>query len=254
MRHHLSSSSGRLPSPLEYLSPQGVLLPPVYGTTASPMWLELQGPAAWQRTPSWTVCPPACHQSFPWLRVTFAMAPDAAYPGSDQRPWSTASATGPVDWLRRSSASHPWGVVHYTLSLCRPRSVRASGVQGPFFTNVRLVCVLCTVFMATCRLFTGVRAVCGTRVVLVASFDSPPFSFFFFFLFECCLFLAFCFVFLKREEKEKPKPEHYRHRHGQSEQRLSSAVFLFVVCVAGVFPVVAPQGCGWRVIMYTVVG
>ena len=42
-----------LPSRMEYLSPQGVLLPRVYGTTASPPWLDLRGPAAWQGTPSW---------------------------------------------------------------------------------------------------------------------------------------------------------------------------------------------------------
>ena len=40
-----------LPSRVEYLSPQGVLLSRVYGTIASPLWLELRGPAAWQRTP-----------------------------------------------------------------------------------------------------------------------------------------------------------------------------------------------------------
>ena len=40
-----------LPSRLEYLSPQGVLLPLVYGSTASPLWLELRGHSAWQVTP-----------------------------------------------------------------------------------------------------------------------------------------------------------------------------------------------------------
>ena len=35
-----------LPSRVEYLSPQGVLLPLVYGTTASPLWLELRGLSA----------------------------------------------------------------------------------------------------------------------------------------------------------------------------------------------------------------
>ena len=42
-----SPSLGRelwgLPSCVEYLSPQGILLPRVYGTTASPLWLELWG-------------------------------------------------------------------------------------------------------------------------------------------------------------------------------------------------------------------
>ena len=37
----LGGSSGGLPSRVEYLSPQGVLLPLVYGTTASLLWLEL---------------------------------------------------------------------------------------------------------------------------------------------------------------------------------------------------------------------
>ena len=45
-----------LPSCVEYLSPQGVLL--VYGTTASFLWLELRGQSAWQATPSWTVYRP----------------------------------------------------------------------------------------------------------------------------------------------------------------------------------------------------
>ena len=61
---------------MEYLSPQGVLLPLVYGTTASPLWLELRGHSAWQVTPSWTVYRLACHRLLPWLRVTFAMVPD----------------------------------------------------------------------------------------------------------------------------------------------------------------------------------
>ena len=37
----------RLPSRVEYLSPQGVLLPLVYGTIASPLLLELRGLFAW---------------------------------------------------------------------------------------------------------------------------------------------------------------------------------------------------------------
>ena len=40
---------------MEYLSQQGVLLPRVYGTIASPLWFELRGPFDWQATPYW-VC------------------------------------------------------------------------------------------------------------------------------------------------------------------------------------------------------
>ena len=68
----LGGSSGGLPSRVEYLSPQGVLLPRVYGTIASPLWLELRGPASWQVTHSWTECWLACHCLLPWRRMTFA--------------------------------------------------------------------------------------------------------------------------------------------------------------------------------------
>ena len=114
---------------MEYLSPQGVLLPLVYGTTASPLWLELRGHSAWQETPSWTVYRLACHRLLPWLRVTFAMVPDAAWPGSDQWPWSTAPATGPVGRLGRPSASDAWGIGSF-LSLGRPMCVQCPGLLG----------------------------------------------------------------------------------------------------------------------------
>ena len=81
------SSSAALPSRVEYLSPHGVLLPRVYGMIASPLLLELQGPAAWQATPSWAVYRLACHRLLPWLRMTFTMVTNAARPGLDQWPW-----------------------------------------------------------------------------------------------------------------------------------------------------------------------
>ena len=118
-----------LPRRVEYLSPQGVLLPLVYGTTASPLWLELRGHSAWQATPFSTVYRFACHRLLPWLRVTFAMVPDAAWPGSDQGPWSTASATGPVRRLGCPSASNPWGVGSF-LSLGRPTCVQCPWPLG----------------------------------------------------------------------------------------------------------------------------
>ena len=125
---------------MEYLSPQGVLLPLVYGTTASPLWLELRGLSTWQATPSWTVYRLACHRLLPWLRVTFAMVPDAAWPGSDQRPWSTDPAAGPVGRLGRPSVSDPWGVGSF-LSLSRPSCARVCGVLGHLFTGVPARCV-----------------------------------------------------------------------------------------------------------------
>ena len=169
-----------LPSRVEYLSPQGVLLPLVYSTTASPLWLELRGRSAGQATPSWTVYRLACHRLLPWLRVTFAMVPDAAWPGSDQWPWITAPATGPVGPLGRLSLSDPWGVGSF-LSLGRPTCVRCPGplgscspvcplgalrcvcgVQGhlaPVHRCARSVrCFACAVSWATWLLLTGVLA------------------------------------------------------------------------------------------------
>ena len=171
-----------LPSRVEYLSPQGVLLPLVYGTTASLLWLELRGRSAGQATPSWTVYRLACHRLLPWLRVTFAMVPHAAWPGSDQWPWSTAPATGPVGRLGRPSVSDPWGVGSF-LSLGRPACVRCPGplgscspvcplgalrcvcgVQGhlaPVHRCARSVgCFACAVSWATWLLFTSAPARC----------------------------------------------------------------------------------------------
>ena len=51
----------------------------------------------------------------------FAMVPDAAGPGSDQWPWGTAPAAGPVGRLGRPSASDPWGVVCCYLSCSCPK-------------------------------------------------------------------------------------------------------------------------------------
>ena len=168
-----------LPSRVEYLSPQGVLLPLVYGTTASPLWLELQGRSA-QATHSLTVYRLACHRLLPWLWVMFAMVPDAAWPGSDQWPWSTAPATGPVGRLGCPSVSDPWGVGSF-LSLGRPTCVRCRGPLGscspvcllgalrcvssvlghfaPVHRCARSVrCFACAVSWVTWLLFTGVPA------------------------------------------------------------------------------------------------
>ena len=173
---------------MECLSPQGVLLPLVYGATASPLWLELRGLSAWQATPSRTVYRLTCQRLLPWLRVTFAMVPDAAWPGSDQRPWGTAPAAGLVGRLSRPSAPDPWGVGSF-LSLCRPTCARVCGVLGhlapvhrplgallclcgvlgrlpPVHRCARSVCCLaCAVSWATWLLFTGVPARCVALLV-----------------------------------------------------------------------------------------
>ena len=139
-----------------YLSPQGVWLPLVYCTTASPLWLELRGHSAWQATPSWTV-----YRLLPWLRVTFVMVPDAAWPGSDQRPWSTAPATGAVCRLGRPSASDPWGVGSF-LSLGRPTCVQCPGPLGSCSPVCPrgLLCCLCGVLGHLTPAHRCARSVC----------------------------------------------------------------------------------------------
>ena len=141
---HAPSFGGQLwgpPSRVGYLSPQGVLLLLVYGTTASPLWLELRGHSAWQATPSWTVYRLACHRLLPWLRVTFAMVPDAAWPGSDQWPWSTAPATAPsVGWVAPVRPTHGMLVLSCPSAALRVCSVL--GCLAPVHRCVRAFAVL----------------------------------------------------------------------------------------------------------------
>ena len=75
----------------------------------------------------------ACHCLLPWLRVTLLIVPDAAWPGSDQRPWSTAPAASPGGRL---------GV----LALMAPVDRCACSVR----------CVACAVSWATWLLSNGV--------------------------------------------------------------------------------------------------
>ena len=133
-----------------------------------PCGLSCPGLPAWQATPSWTVYRLACYRLLPWLRVTFAMVPDAAWPGSDQWQWGTAPAAGPVGRLGRPSASDPWGVSSF-LSLGRPTCARVCGVLGhlaPVHRGVSLVsCVACAVSLATWLLFPGTPAWCVALLV-----------------------------------------------------------------------------------------
>ena len=249
-----------LPSRVEYLSPQGVLLPLVYGTTASPLSLELRGHSAWQVTPSWTVYRLACHRLLPWLRVMFAMVPDAAWPGSDQWPWSTAPATGPVGRLGRPSASHPWGIGSF-LSLGRPTCVQFPGPLGscsPVCPRGLLCCVCgvlghlapvhrcarsCVVLRVRCPGPRGSRspvcALCAVRVCLgwLCPSSSPP-NFRFFFLLE------------KKERQGRP----YTAGTGTGSWCGGAIVLCPLACVVGAVAAVAPLGCGLRVLMYTGLG
>ena len=141
-----------LPSRVEYLSPQGILLPRVYGTIASSLWLELRGPAARQATASWAVIHLACHRLLPCLQVTFAMVPDAARPGSDKWPRSTALATGPA-WLPqyvRPLGTDLLCTIPLLPQVCAPvRCPAPPGACSPVLTSCAL-CVPCEWPLGAC--------------------------------------------------------------------------------------------------------
>ena len=169
------SSSGGLPSRVEHLSPQVVLLPRVYGTSASPLWVEVLGPCAWQATTSWAVCRPACLTVVSMAPGDVSHGPRCRLARLNQRHWSTAPATGTACSLGRPSASDPLGVLWcFSAALC-VYAFAVSGAPSRSFTSVRVRCVLCAVSVASWRLFNRVRVVCGTRVELVASLTPPPF-------------------------------------------------------------------------------
>ena len=96
------------------------------------------------------------------------MVPDAAWPGSDQQPWVTAPAAGPLGRLGHPGAPDPWGVGSF-LSLGRPTCARVCGVLGHLTSVHRCArfvrCSACAVSWATWLLFTGVPARCVVFLV-----------------------------------------------------------------------------------------
>ena len=192
---------------------RGVLLPRVYSTAASPPWLGLRGPPAWQRPP-----PGLCAGT----RVIIC------FNGSGRRlPWSAiqpgrARTSGlgvpllPLAWLVGWIAP-----VHPTWGCRRLRPVS-------FLPSVH-VCVRCPGPCGACSPVCALCAVCVCCWWLCPS--TPPLNFFsfLFFLFFFALSL-FCFVlllffFLFFFKKEKGTRAHRRHRHGQLVHWCDSAVF-----------------------------
>ena len=168
----LGGSSWGLPSRVEYLSPQAVLLPLVYGTIASPLWLELWGLAAWQATPSWTVYRLACHRLLPWLRVTFALVPDAVPPASDHGlgvpPLLLAQWVGWVAPLRPTQGV--WFVVARPSAALGAHACAVSWATWLLFIGVSARCVAlhvrCPGPLASCSLVYSLGALCCVCGVL----------------------------------------------------------------------------------------
>ena len=114
------------------------MLPRVYGTTACSS--SCGAPLLGRRPPPGLCTGSPVTGCFHCPCVTFAMVPDAVWRGSEQRPWGTAPAAGPMVRLGRPSASDPWGVVCCYLSLSRPSSARMCGVYGPLALVHRCAC------------------------------------------------------------------------------------------------------------------
>ena len=189
----------------------------------------------------------ACQRLLPWLRVTFAMVPDAAWPGSDQWSWSTAPATGPVGRLGRPSASDPWGIGSF-LSLGLPTCVQCPGPLGscslvcprgllwcvcgvlgqlaPVHRCAHSVCcVACAVSSATGLLFTVVCVLCAVRVChgwLCPSSSPPNFRFFF----TCFFFLPVFFFFFEKRKRKNKKVVNRGARTLQAQARAAGAAVL----------------------------
>ena len=154
--------------------------------------VRVAGPRCLAGDPLLVVCRHTCHRLLPWLQVTFDLVPDAARPGSDQWPWSTAPATAPAGRLGRPGASDPGGVVRCALSLCRPRCVCVCGVPGHLAPVQRCAHPLCSVHGVRGH-FAHVHrcARCVRHVCVVGGFvGDPPFPF----LFLSVFFLSFCLV------------------------------------------------------------
>ena len=187
-----------LPSRVECLSPQGVLLPLVYGTTASPLWLELRDHSVWQATPSWTVYRLTCHRllrlgpvaleyrSCPWpgrsagspqcvqtMGCWFFPVPRPPYVCAVSRA-SWLLFTGVLAWFAVLCLRCPWPLD--SCSPVRPLGVVCCvcGVPGhwaPVQGCARWVCrVPCAASWATWLPFTGAPARC---VVLRARCPGP---------------------------------------------------------------------------------
>ena len=126
-----------LPSRVEYLSPQGLLLPLVYGTTASLLWLELRGLSAWLLD-----CVPA------------RLSPLASMALGDvcRGPRCSLAGLGPVA-LGYHPCCWPGG------SAGSPHCARPMGCWFFRITQPRYVCT-CVVSWSTCLLFTVVPARC----------------------------------------------------------------------------------------------
>ena len=127
-------------------------------------------------------CVPACHQWLPWFWATFVTVSDAAWPGLDQSPSSTAPATGPVGRLGRPSASDPGGVDRCVLSLCCPRCMCVCGVLAHLASVHR--CARC------------VRFACAVGGCV----PPPPPLILFPFILLCVCFVCFAFLLFEKRE------------------------------------------------------
>ena len=125
----------------------------------------------------------------------------------------------------------------------RPSASDPGSVDCCVLSFAALGACACAVSWPTWRLFTGARAVCRLRVLLVvASLLSPPPNFLFVFLL-CICFVLFC-LFWKMGRVHNAET-------GMGNWCSGVVVFCSPACVLGGVSAAAPQGCGSRILMYT---
>ena len=261
---------------MEYLSPQGVLLPLDYGTTASPLWLELRGHSAWQVTPSWTVYRLACHRLLPWLRVTFCHGPRCSLAGLGPVALEYRSCHWPGGSAGSPQCVRPMG--YWFFPVPRPPYVCAvSWAAWLLFTGVparfAVVCLRCPGPAGSCSPVCSLGVLCCMCGVLghwapvhrCACFvrcacamggcvPLPPpliFVFFFFFFSFTCFFF---FLGEKKKQKREKQGRAYTAGTGTGSGCGGAIALCPLACVVGAVAAVAPQGCGSRVLMYTGLG
>ena len=172
---------------MEYLSPQGVFLrkvrpPHACGSSCGALLLGRRPPPGLCAGSPVTSCCLKLGRRLPWFPMQPGRAPTS---GHGVPLLLLAWRVGLVVPVRPTLGM--WFVVLCPAAALGAYTRAVSGASGRLFTGACIPCVLCPVFVATLRLFTSVRAVRGTCVMLVASFGSPLYL-------SCCIFVRCCLL------------------------------------------------------------
>ena len=220
----LGGSSGGLPSRVEYLWPQGVLLPLSTVPPPHPCGLSCGSCCLAGNLP--LDCVPAR------LSPVASMAPgDVCYgprhslAGLGPMALGAAPAAGPAGWLGRSNMPDPWGVVCCTLYIGFPGRTHVRGIHR-FLAIIHraggCVWVCCMGLLSLCFLWSCAVVRTVSRALGFAFFfcrSCPACVFFPFWYVHFFVFTAFCLgcCFFKKERKtEKENKKRLKKQQTQN--------------------------------------